>query len=80
VKKLEEMRPVWRFGRRLEENIKMCLEEIELGEVDWIDLAQEKDKWLVVVKSVMNFWIPKLGEGEGRSIYQLTKYYCFQKH
>jgi hypothetical protein len=52
------MRPVWRFGRRLEENIKMCLEETERGEVDWIEVAQEKDKWLVVVKSVMNFWIP----------------------
>jgi len=39
-------------------SVTMSLEETGWEEVDWIDLAQNKDKWLVVVKAVMNFWIP----------------------
>jgi hypothetical protein len=30
----------------------------EVGGVDWIELAQDKDRWLALVNAVMNLWIP----------------------
>jgi hypothetical protein len=36
----------------------MGLQEVERGGVDWIDLAQDRDKWWALVNSVMNLWIP----------------------
>jgi hypothetical protein len=38
------------------DNIKMDLREIGWGDVDWIDLAQ--DKWRALVNTVMNLWVP----------------------
>jgi hypothetical protein len=35
-------------------DIKICLEEIEFGGVDWVDLAQDRDKWKSPVDTVMN--------------------------
>jgi hypothetical protein len=40
--------------RRWEYNIKMDLREIGWGGVDWIDLAQDRDRWRALVKAVMN--------------------------
>jgi hypothetical protein len=40
------------------DNIKMNLGEIGWGGVDWIDLAQDRDKWGALVNAVMNLWVP----------------------
>jgi hypothetical protein len=54
----EGKRPLGRLRRKLVDNIKMDLGEMEWGEVDWIGLAQDKDKWRVFVNSVMNLRVP----------------------
>jgi hypothetical protein len=41
------------------DNIKKDLEETGWGGVDWIDLAQDRDKWRELVNAVMNVWIPQ---------------------
>jgi hypothetical protein len=41
-----------------EENIKMDLQEVGYGDIDWIELAQDRDKWRALVSTVMNFRIP----------------------
>jgi len=40
------------------DNIKMDLQEVQCGGLDWIDLAQDGDRWLAVVNVVMNLRIP----------------------
>jgi hypothetical protein len=40
------------------DNIKMDLLEISCGDVDWIGLAQDRDKWRALVNAVMNLWVP----------------------
>jgi hypothetical protein len=40
------------------DNIKMDLLEIGWGGVDWIGLAQDRDKWRALVYAVMNLWVP----------------------
>jgi hypothetical protein len=39
-------------------NIKMGQREVELEDVDWIGLAQDRDRWLALVKTVMNLRVP----------------------
>jgi hypothetical protein len=46
-------RPLERPRRRWEKNIKMDLQEVGWGHMDWIDLAQDRDMW-VLVNAVMN--------------------------
>jgi hypothetical protein len=58
VGKPEGKRPLWRPRRRWEDNIKMDLQEIGYGVMDWIDLAQDRDRWRVLVNAVMNIWVP----------------------
>jgi hypothetical protein len=41
-----------------EDNIKMDLREIGFGDVDWINWAQDRDRWLVLVNTVMNLRVP----------------------
>jgi hypothetical protein len=41
-------------GMRWEDNIKMDLQEVGCGGVDWIALAQDRDRWLALVTAVMN--------------------------
>jgi hypothetical protein len=53
----EEMRPLDRPRRRWENNIKMDL-EVVLGGMDWIDLAQDMDRWRVLVNAVINLRVP----------------------
>jgi hypothetical protein len=54
VGKPEVRRPVGRPGRRWENGVRKDLREIGLGGVDWIRLAQERDRWWAVVSAVMN--------------------------
>jgi hypothetical protein len=54
----EGRRPLGRPRRRLEDNIKMDQEEIVFGDVDWINLAQDRDRWRALVNSVMNLRVP----------------------
>jgi hypothetical protein len=54
----EGRRPLGGPRRRWEDNIKMDLREVEFGDVDWIDLAQDRDKWRTLVNTVMNLRVP----------------------
>ena len=51
--KSEGRRPLGRPRRRWEDNIKMDLQEVEFGGMDWIELAQDKDRWRALVNAVM---------------------------
>ena len=55
--KPEGKRPHRRPRRRWEDNIKMDLQEVEWG-MDWIDLAQDRDRWQADVNSLMNLRVP----------------------
>jgi hypothetical protein len=54
VGKPERKRPLGRPRRRWEDGMRMDLMEIGLGGVDWIRLAQDRDRWRAVVSAVMN--------------------------
>jgi hypothetical protein len=40
------------------DNIEMRLREIEWGDMDWVELAQDRDQWRVLVNTVMNLHVP----------------------
>jgi hypothetical protein len=54
VGKSEGKRPLERPRRRWEDGFRMDLRETGLGGVDWILLAQDRDRWRAVVSAVMN--------------------------
>jgi hypothetical protein len=58
VGKPEERRSLGRPRRRWVDNIKMDLREIGWDDMDWIDLAQDRDQWRALVNMVMNFRVP----------------------
>jgi hypothetical protein len=58
VGKPEGRRPLERPRRRWEDNIKMDLGKIGFGNVDWINLAQDKGRWRALVNTVMNLQVP----------------------
>jgi hypothetical protein len=60
VRKPEGKRPLGRPRRRWVD-IKVDLLEIGLGGVDWIGLAQDRDKWRALVNSVLNLRVPQNG-------------------
>jgi hypothetical protein len=57
VGKPEGTRPLGRPSRRWEDGIRMDLREIGLGSVDWIRLAQDRDRWRAVLRAVMNLQV-----------------------
>jgi hypothetical protein len=58
VGKPERKRPLGTLRRRWEDNIKMDLIERGWSGIDWINLAQDKDKWMALMDTVMNLQIP----------------------
>jgi hypothetical protein len=58
VGKPEGRRPLGRPRRRWKDNIKMDLREVGWRGVDWIDLAQDRDRWRDLVNAVMNLRVP----------------------
>ena len=54
----EGKRPLGRPRRRWEDNIKMDLQEVGCGGMDWIELAQDRGKWRAVVNAAMNLRVP----------------------
>jgi len=58
VRKPEGKRPLGRPRRRWEDNIKMDVQEVICGGIDWIDLAQDRDRWRALVNAVMNLRVP----------------------
>ena len=58
VGKLEGKRPLVRPRHRWEDNIKMYLQEVGHGGVDWVEVAQERDRWRGLLNAVMNLWVP----------------------
>ena len=57
VGKPEGRRPLGRPRRRWVENIRMELQEVSCGYMDWIGLAQDRDRWRTLVSAVMNLWV-----------------------
>jgi hypothetical protein len=58
VGKPEGKRPLGKHKRRWEDNIKIDLQEIGRGCGDWMELAQDRDRWRAVVSTVKNFRVP----------------------
>jgi len=54
----EGKRPLGRPWRRWENNIKMDLHEVGRGRMDWIGLAQDRDRWGALVNAVMSLRVP----------------------
>jgi hypothetical protein len=58
VGKPEGKRPLGRLRRRWEDNVRMDLQEVGCGCVDWIGLAQDRDRWRALVSAVRNLRVP----------------------
>jgi hypothetical protein len=57
VGKLEGKRPLGRPRHRWVDNIRMDLQEVGCGHMDWIGLAQDRVRWRTLVSAVMNLWV-----------------------
>ena len=58
VAKPEGKRPLGRPRLRWEDNIKMGLQEVGRGCGDWMELAQDRERWRALVNAVLNFRVP----------------------
>ena len=58
VGKPEGKRPLGRPRRRWEDNIKIELQEVGRGRGDWMELAQDRDSWRLLLGTVRDFWVP----------------------
>ena len=58
VGKPEGKRRLGRPGRRWVDNIRMDLQEVDCGYMDWIGLAQYRDRWRTLLSAVMNLRVP----------------------
>jgi len=58
VGKLEGRRPLGRPRRRWVDNIRTELQEVGCGYMDWIGLAQDRDRWRTLVSAIMNLRVP----------------------
>jgi hypothetical protein len=56
--KPEGRRPLGRPRRRWEDNIRMDLREVGCGCVEWMELAQDRDRWRALVSTVLNLRVP----------------------
>jgi len=54
----EGKRPLGRPRHIWEDNTKMDLQEVRCGGIEWIQQAQDRDRWLALVHAVMNFQVP----------------------
>jgi hypothetical protein len=59
VGKPEGKKPLGRPRCRWEDNIEIDLQEVGCGDMDWIDLAQDKDRWRVLLNAVINLRVPQ---------------------
>jgi len=58
VGKPKGKKPLGRLRRRWVDNIKMDLQELGCEYIDWIGLAQDRDRWRTLVSAVMNLRVP----------------------
>jgi hypothetical protein len=58
VGKPDGKRPLGRPRLRREDNIKMDLQEVGCWDMDWIELAQDKDRWRALVNAIMDLRVP----------------------
>jgi hypothetical protein len=58
VGKPEGRRPLGRPRRGWEDNIKMDLREVGWGGMDWINLAEDRNRWRALVNAAMNLRVP----------------------
>jgi hypothetical protein len=58
VGKPKGKRPLGRPRRRWEDNIKIVLQEVGCGGMDWIDLARDRDRWRALVNAMINLQVP----------------------
>ena len=58
VGKLGGKRPLGRPRRRWQDNIKIDLQEVGCGGMDWIELAQDRESWRALLNVVMNHRVP----------------------
>jgi len=54
----EGKRPLGRPRRRWKDNIIMDVQEVGCGSMDWIELAQDRDRWRALVNAVLNLRVP----------------------
>jgi hypothetical protein len=58
VGKPEGRRPLGRPRRRWVDNIRMDLVEVGWGDVDWVGLAEDRERWRALVNSILNLRVP----------------------
>jgi hypothetical protein len=73
VGKPEGKRPLGRPMHRWEDNIKLVLQEVGDGGMDWIELAQNRESWKAFVNAVMNLRVP-YNEGNFLTSYKLVSF------